>query len=132
MSQFAKQFAIIDRIKALVKKTAHPFRKADNEPQISEDVALKIQRTSFDQSRAKNKDTFTSPYKIISEQLQVDDEQIFRGAVFNLTNIALTTNEYAADIVKVLEKAMDKNLRSQEQIEYIKNKITVIQSAHKL
>lgn len=132
MSKFSKQFAIIDRIKSLVRKTTHPFRRNEREPQISEEIARKIQRSSYDLSHAKSKDTFTPPYKMISEQLQVEDEQIFRGAVFNLANIALTTGEYAGDIIKVLEKAMDKKLRTQEQLEYLKNKIDTIKTVQKL
>lgn len=132
MSKFSKQFAIIERIKSLVRKTAHPFRRQEQEPQISEEIARKIQRSSYDLSHSKSKDAYTPPYKVISEQLQVEDEQIFRGAVFNLANIALTTGEYATDIIKVLEKAMDKKLRTQEQLEYLKNKIDTIKTVHKL
>lgn len=132
MSQFNKQFAIIDKIKSLVKKTARPFQRSNGEPPISEEIARKIQKNSYDLSHSKIKETFTPAYKIITEQLQVDDDQIFRGAVFNLMNIALTTEEYANDIVHVLEKAMNKELRTQEQLEYLKSKISVIKENQRI
>ena len=132
MSQFNKQFAIIDRIKSLVKKTTRPFQRSSNEPLITEEIARKIQRNSYDLSHSRIKESFTPAYKIIAEQLQVEDDQIFRGAVFNLTNIALTKREYAEDIISVLKKAMNKELRNQEQLEYLNSKINTIKENQRI
>ena len=98
MPQLTKQFAIIEKLKSLVKKSTRPFRRRGENMAISEDIARKIQKNSYDQSHAKVKDAVTPPYKSIAEQLQVEDEQIFRGAIFNLANIALTTEKYAREI----------------------------------
>lgn len=131
MSKFSKQFAIIEKLKSLVKRSTYSFRRKEDQSQISEDIAKKIQKNSYEQSHTKVKDTYTPPYKMIAEQLQVDDDQIFRGAIFNLGNIALTTDKYASEIITVLENAMDKNIRTPDQIEYIKSKINIIRKAHK-
>lgn len=132
MSKFSKQFAIIEKLKSLVKRSTYSFRRKDDAGQISEDIAKKIQKNSYEQSHTKYKDTYTPPYKMIAEQLQVDDDQIFRGAIFNLTNIALTTDKYAPEIITVLETAMDRSIRTPNQIEYIKSKINTIRKAHKV
>lgn len=133
MSQFTKQFAIIEKLKSLVKRSTYSFlRKSDDSNQISEEVAKKIQKSSYDISHAKTKDVFTPPYKAIEEQLEVEEDQIFRAAVFNLANIALNSDKYAVDIIKVLEKAQDKNQRTSEQLDYINNKISVIKKTHSL
>lgn len=129
MSQFSKQFAIIEKLKSLVRKTPG-FRSKPPENLISEDVARKIQKNSYDQCHVNIKDTYTPPYKIIEEQLQVEDDQIYRAAVFNLANTAANCKKYAADIVNILEKSLDKEFRTEEQREYVKNRVDFIKQSH--
>lgn len=129
MSQFSKQFAIIEKLKSLVRKTPG-FRPKPVKNLISEEVARKIQKNSYDQCHTKIKDTFTPPYKIIEEQLQVADDQIYRAAVFNLANTAANCKKYAADIVTILEKSLDKEFRTDEQREYVKNRVNFIKQSH--
>lgn len=130
MPQLAKQFAIIEKLKSLVKKSTKPFRRRSENVAISEEIARKIQKNSYDQTHLKAQETNTPPYKLIAEQLQVDDEQIFRGAIFNLSNIALTTEKYAKEIILVLEKAMEQEQCTPDQQEYIKNRIAAIKAVH--
>ncbi len=130
MPQLTKQFAIIEKLKSLVKKSTRPFRRRGENMAISEDIARKIQKNSYDQSHAKVKDAVTPPYKSIAEQLQVEDDQIFRGAIFNLANIALTAEKYAREIIVVMEKALEQEQRTPDQLEYVKNRIAAIKAAH--
>ena len=56
MNQFKQQFAIINRIKCLVKKTGSSFFRRRKDPGISEDIAKKIQKSAYDLSHLKQKD----------------------------------------------------------------------------
>ena len=128
MNQLKQQFAIINRIKCLVKKTGSSFFRRRKDPGISEDIAKKIQKSAYDLSHLKQKDIITPPYLDIAEQLQVDDDQIFRAAVYNLTNIAVNEERYAAEIIKALEETAFQCNRSGEQLYYVKSKINVIKN----
>ena len=128
MNQLKQQFAIINRIKCLVKKTGSSFFRRRKDPGISEDIAKKIQKSAYDLSHLKQKDIITPPYLDIAEQLQVDDDQIFRAAVYNLTNIAVNEERYAAEIIKALEETAFQCNRSGEQLAYVKSKINVIKN----
>ncbi len=128
MSNFAKQFAIIERLKSLVRKTPGFRRKTDHN-QISEEVARKIQKNSYEQSHKKEKDSYTPPYKTIAEQLQVEDDQIFRAAVFNLANIGANSKKYASEIINILEKSLENELRTEEQTQYVRDRVEFIKNA---
>lgn len=128
MNQLKQQFAIINRIKCLVKKTGSSFFRRRKDPGISEDIAKKIQKSAYDLSHLKQKDIITPPYLDIVEQLQVDDDQIFRAAVYNLTNIAVNEERHAAEIIKALEETAFQCNRSGEQLDYVKSKINVIKN----
>lgn len=127
MTQFSKQSAIINKIKSLVKST-YSWGKKKDDSQISESIARKIQKTSYELSHAKVKDTYTPPYKEIIEQLQVPDMQIFRGAVFNLTQVALNNEKYAKEIISALEKSLDKREEHPEEVTYVTEKINDIKN----
>lgn len=129
MSQFTKQFAIIEKIKSLVRRTPG-FRRSIDNNQISEEVARKIQKNSYDQSHIKAKDSFTPPYKVIEEQLQVEDDQIYRAAIFNLTNIASNFKKYAEDIVSIMKKSLENEVRTPEQQQYVKSQIEFIKKSY--
>ena len=130
MSGFSKQFAIIEKLKSLVRKTTG-FRKKTDINQISEDVARKIQRNSFELSRVKINESNTPPYKLIAEQLQVEDDQIFRAAVLSLADIGINCRKYAADILELLEKSLDADFRTEEQMQYVKKYMEYIKTSGK-
>lgn len=126
MNQFSQQFAIIDKIKCLVRKTGSSIFRTKKDLGISEDIAKKIQKSAYDLSHLKEKDTFTPPYMVIAEQLQVEDDQIFRAAVSNLANIAINESKFAEAILKTMEESLQHTLRTKDQVEYVKTKINTV------
>lgn len=131
MAQFSKQFAIINKLKSLVQKTGRMFNSKPDSG-ITEEIARKIQKSAYDLSHRKEKDSYTPPYLMIVDQLQVSDDQIFRAAVYNLSMIALNEDKNAAAIIEILEKCIRDGEKSKEQNEYMKSKIEVIkQKRHK-
>lgn len=123
MMDFSKQLAVIAKLKSLVKIPTGFRRHHEDENQISESIAKKIQKSSFEKTHQQQEDVYTPPYKIIAEQLQSSNDQIFRAAVFNLTNIALNRKQYSNDILLILEKTLEDKIRSKEQLEYVRIKI---------
>lgn len=121
---FSKQFAVINKLKSLVK-IPRSFRR-HSENQISEDIAKKIQKSSYEKSHQEQTDSFTPPYKEIAAQLQVTNEQIFRAAVFHLTDIAINRKKYAEPILELLEKSLEDKIRTKEQLDYVRSKIMQI------
>ena len=129
MNQLKQQFAIINRIKCLVKKDRFVlFPDAAKIPAYPKTLPKKFKNPPYDLSHLKQKDIITPPYLDIAEQLQVDDDQIFRAAVYNLTNIAVNEERYAAEIIKALEETAFQCNRSGEQLDYVKSKINVIKN----
>lgn len=124
MVDFSKQFAVIAKLKSLVKFPKGFHRGEEN--QISESVAKKIQKTSFDNSHRQQTDACTPPYKEIAEQLQVNNDQIFRAAVFNLTATALNRKQYTDSILSILEKTLEDKNKTKEQLDYVRSKIMEI------
>lgn len=123
-----KQAGIFNRIKALVAKTSKSIiwrgRPKDNE--ISEKIARKIQKNSYDFSQLKRKDSYTPPYLILSEQLQVEDEQIFRAAVYNMANIAKARRKYRSDILNIFNDYIINTAVSEAKKDYLKRKVAEI------
>lgn len=130
MSENSNQFSFLNKIKSLVAKTGRSFlmRPSRKENDISEQIALKIQKNSYDISNKQVKDVFTPPYLKIAEQLQVEDDQIFKAAVFNLSNIAVARNKFAPEIVELLNKELQNEHNTPEKKEYIKFKLAQIAS----
>lgn len=130
MSENSNQFSFLNKIKSLVAKTGRSLLMRPNrkENDISEQIALKIQKNSYDISNKQVKDVFTPPYLMIAEQLQVEDEQIFKAAVFNLTNIAVARNKFAPEIVELLNKELQSDNNNRERKEYVKFKLAQIAS----
>lgn len=114
-----------------MKKTGTTLSPHKRESDISEQIALKIQRNAYDLSQRNEKDTFTQPYKIIAEQLQVEDEQIFRAAVFNMSTIAINSEKVAEAVIELLSPYVHDNSKTPYQQEYIKDRIAEIKKAHK-
>lgn len=128
MAKFGKQLAIIKKIKSLVQKTSRTIFRTKADYFISEDVARKIQKTAYELSHQKHKENKTPPYIFIAEQLQVDNDQIFRAAVYSLAIIAQNETQNASDIISLLNKNIKEHDRTPEQIEYVNSKIKEIQS----
>lgn len=126
MTQLAQQFNLIHKIKSLVKKTSSSFFKKHNDFGISETIAKKIQVSAYDLSHSKDKLEVTPPYLDIVEQLHVEDDQIFKAAVYNLTNIALNETRYAQSILEAFENVSKQSYRTKEQLDYLKAKINLI------
>ena len=62
--------------------------------------------------------------------IQWVEEHTKGGAIFNLANIALTAEKYAREIIVVMEKALEQEQRTPDQLEYVKNRIAAIKAAH--
>lgn len=130
MATAANPLSIINKIKSFVAKTSRSilWRGKPKENDISEKIAQRIQKNSYDLSLRRFKDAFTPPYLKLAEQLQVDDNQILRAAVYNLANIAVVRTKYAEDILRLLEKYRDDDTKPQELREYAGRKINFIRT----
>ena len=124
MEELKKKKGILSKIKSLVAKTGRSIiwrgRPKDNE--ISEKIAQKIQKSSYDFSIMERKDTFTPPYLSLAEQLQVDDDQIFKAAAYNMANIAISRVRYAQDIQDIFNDYLQKEGMPEARRDYIKQK----------
>ena len=133
MNAVAKQGSFFNKIKAMVAKTSRSIiwrgRSQDND--ISDKIAQKIQKNSYDFSRQFHKDTYTPPYLSLVEQLEVDDEQIFQAAVYNLANIAKARSRYGQDIINILENYLQKDTHKLERKDYVAHKIYEIHKSEK-
>lgn len=125
MSNFSKQFAIIDRIKSIVRgRNNDANKKVSDEKNISEKIACKIQNTAYEHLMAKNKkDCCTPTYIIVSEQLYVENNQIFCAAVYTLSQIAQSTKSYKKPILDILVKALKENEGNKQRYDYLSQKI---------
>lgn len=128
MATVNNPLSIINKIKSFVARTSRSilWRGKPKENDISEKIAQRIQKNSYDLSLRQFKDAFTPPYLKLAEQLQVDDEQIFHAAVYNLANIAIVRTKYTEEIVHLLEKYRDDSAKPQELREYANRKINFI------
>ena len=124
MPQFTTQFAIINKIKSIVKKTGGLFTPSNNG--ITTAIARKIQRTSYEVTKRQEKDSFTPPYLWIAEELQSNDAQIFKASVYYLANIAINEPRYTDAILDILGKNIDSVKNDKDKIDYIKEKIDYI------
>lgn len=129
MPNISKQFDLIQRLKKLVASTGRHLlgrkpRVRDND--ISEKIAQKIQKTSYDLSQKVIKDTFTPPYQKLAEQLEVEEPQIFKAAVYNMANIAMHRKKYRKDILDIFSRYLSDYNVSNEKKDYIKAKIDKI------
>lgn len=116
---------IIEKIKHLVKKTGHSIFGSKGAEDISADAAKQIQKDAYKYSRQIKKDSRTPVYLSIANQLIVEDEQIFKGAIYTLANIAKNEKNNANDIINILE--------AQTLFpDYIKQKIEEIKKHHNI
>ena len=124
MNQYAKQFDVVKKIKAIVRLTGRAIRARTRRNEISEDIARKIQRSAYDVSRSPKTEDYTPPYKQIAKQLQVRDTQIYMAAVYSLAEIARQQAQYHDDIVKILSLQLKEEMVPQDCKEYIEQKLS--------
>lgn len=105
MPKFSTQFAIIEHIKNFIKKSGRPWRKRDDGSDISVGIAKRIQKKNYERSLKGLDNTTYPPYLRIAEQLQVNNEQIFCAAVFQLTETARNMKRYRIHIIHILSEA---------------------------
>ena len=124
---------IIAKIKKLVSQSGRTiiWRGKTKDNDISEKIAQKIQKSSYDYSLLKKKDTFTPPYLILADQLQVEDDQIFRAAAHAITNIALGRPKYYKEIRDLLENYLLQEDLPQSRRDYIRLKLFELSSQSK-
>jgi len=67
------------------------------------------------------------PYLALAEQLQVDEEQIVRAAIYNLAHIAMSRRKYRSDILQLLKNYAADETKTPEQRGYAEGKINAIQ-----
>ena len=130
MSKYSTQFAIIEHIKNFVRNTGRPWRKR-NESGISEDVARRIQKKSYERSLRELDNSFYPPYLKIAEQLQVTNEQIFCAAAFNLGETALNVERYRNHITQILQDSLKNPELNQTQVKAVNNALQKIASLKK-
>lgn len=128
MTKYATQYAIIEHIKNFVKATGRPWRK-HNEGRISEDVARRIQKKSYERSLKELDNSFYPPYLKIAEQLQITNEQIFCAAAFNLGETALNVARYRNHISQILQDSLQNPDLTPEQIKAVNTALQKIADA---
>lgn len=124
MTEIPKK-GILNKIKKLVAETGSGiiWRSRSKDNDISEKIAQKIQKTSYDYSLQKKKDFYTPPYMVLSDQLQVDDDQIFRAAVHAIVNIANGRPKYKQEIRDLLEGYLQQDTVPQSRRDYVRLKM---------
>lgn len=123
MNQYSKQFALVNRIKAFVRLTGRKIRKRNKLNEISEDIARKIQRSSYDISQSIKTEEYTPPYKSIAKQLQVHDAHIYSAAIHSLSEIAKNHSQYHDEIKKIFSQQLKDNAVPQDLKSYIQSKL---------
>lgn len=98
---------------------------------ISEKIAQKIQKNSYDLSLKPVKDSYTPPYLQLAEQLEVADDQIFRAAAYNMSNIAMVRKKYREDIVRIFNDYLKNTLLSEEKHEFLRQRLAKIDAVAK-
>ena len=61
--------------------------------------------------------------------MQVEDEQIFRAAVYNMANIAVTRRKYRADILNIFNDYVANEAVSESKKDYLRCKIAEINAS---
>lgn len=130
MSRFSKQFAIIHKIKSIVKgRTDKAVLPSANQESISQKIANRIQNTAYEHLKSKSKkDSYTPTYLVIAEQLGVDNNQIFFAAVFTLSRIAVSKKSYKKPILDILTNTLKDNNDNEDRTSYVSQKIDEIKS----
>ena len=130
MNKHSAQFAIIEHIKNFVKNSGRPWRKR-NENGISENVARRIQKKSYERSQRELDNSFYPPYLKIAEQLQVTNEQIFCAAAFNLGETAVNMERYRNPIMQILKDSLKNPDLTPAQTKAVNNALDKIKASKK-
>lgn len=128
MNNFSKQFAIISKIKSMVKgrgsSKSAPASKVKDNAGMPEKFANRIQDSAYRLCNTKHsKDVYTPPYKVLAEQLGVEDNQIYCAAVFSLVRIAQNESQHKEAILNILNKSYQANKNNAEREKYLSHKI---------
>ena len=130
MSKASVQYAIIEHIKNFVRNSGRPWRKR-NENGISENVARRIQKKSYERSLKELDASFYPPYLKIAEQLQVTNEQIFCAAAFNLGETAINVECYRNHIIQILQDSLKNPDLNSVQIKAVNTALQKIEAVKK-
>ncbi|MDD4557136.1 MAG: hypothetical protein PHE89_07450 [Alphaproteobacteria bacterium] len=119
MGNINKRFKIIEKIKSFVIKEKN-YDKAKESDDITKEIASKIQISSYNLVKAIDKDnSYTPPYKLIAEQLSVDDALIFKSAAYHLVKIATRHKKYKNDISKILSEKQKEFNKTDDKFLYL-------------
>jgi hypothetical protein len=132
MPRFSKQFALINKIKSLVKKTKINVFKRTEEYDITEDAAKKIQKKAYELRHTQTVEGLTKPYVVIADQLQINDDQIYRAVVSTLSKIAMNDTKSAKDIIELLNTSTTFAGKTNEQKNYVAAKVGEIKKVVKI
>lgn len=102
---------------------------AAEEFEISAAKAKKLQKEFLEQEKQNLSKQMTPPFLQIADQLDVEDDQIFRAAVYNLSLVALAQKKYRKEILNILEKYAENKRKTKEQRAYTQEKIDEIKKA---
>ena len=130
MAKFSKQFALIHKIKNLVKKTKINVFKRTEEYDITEAAAKKIQKKAYELSHAQPAQGFTPPYLVLADQLQINDDQIYRAVVSTLAKMAVNDEKNAKEIIRLIEASTGFSGKTKEQKDYAGTKIGEIKKVN--
>lgn len=120
---------LVSTIKTFVAKTGKKiFYNSPRDP-YNVNVAKDIQKTECDLAKGCELEKFTPPYKEVLEQLNVENEQIFRAVVYNLSRIAINRKKYRKDILHHLEEHYFSGKRSTVLQGYLAIKISKIKNS---
>ena len=93
---------------------------------ISKAEAIKIQRETYNSSRACRRNTFDETYLDIAEFLRSPSNEVFFSAVSDLKNIAMNSARKKSKIIKLMENALNSYDLSEEQKKYLVDNIDEI------
>jgi len=109
-SQIAKKIKLVERIKSVISnKSNDVISRYPNLSRISNSVARKIQIAHINLHKNKAPESFSPIHRSIIEQLEIDNEQIRHGAVYNLIQIAKNHSDDRKEIVRELKIYSKKN-----------------------
>lgn len=128
MLRFSKQINIISKIKNMVNrgKFTQTFEAGED---ITKDFANMIQTSSYNlMKNYKRSNAYTPTYIPLSEQLMVDNLQVFCAAAYNLSIMAINNENYRDDILDIFDKKLNKPDLIKEKKDYLLTRIEKIQS----
>lgn len=113
-----------------IKKIKNIFK---NSKGISIQLAHKIQRDNLESIRKKQraKEVYTPSYVLIGEQVHDESDQVFKAAIFNITQIAFSNKKYVKNILNMFDGFLQESAFSEGRKEYVSEKIVEIKQMTK-